>query len=369
MCSSKTQAIAGVSVNDVDGNLATTRLTVGNGTVTVNLAGGATISAGANGSATLTLSGTQVQINAALATISYRGNLNFNGADTLTVLSTDTNSATDSDTVRSEERGVGDAWVNRVPGEQRIHEETTQAIAGVSVNDVDGNLDTTRLTVGNGTVTVNLAGGATISAGANGTATLTLTGTQVQINAALATISYRGNLNFNGADTLTVLSTDTNSATDSDTVAITVTAVNDAPVNTVPGAQSIPEDTTQAIAGVSVNDVDGNLATTRLTVGNGTVTVNLAGGATISAGANGSATLTLSGTQVQINAALATISYRGNLNFNGADTLTVLSTDTNSATDSRTVAITVTAVNDAPVLLGTNDLAAIVEDTAGNPGT
>ena len=65
------------------------------------------------------------------------------------------------------------------------------------------------------------------------------------------------------------------------------------------------------IAGVSVNDVDGNLSTTRLTVGNGEVNVSLAGGATISAGANSSSTMTLSGTQAQINAALATIRALG----------------------------------------------------------
>src|SRR4029434_5864428 len=216
-------------------------------------------------------------------------------------------------------------------------------ISGVSVNDVDGNLSTTRLTVSNGAVTVSLAGGATISSGANGSASLTLSGTQAQINAALATVSYQGSSNFNGADTLTVLSTDANGATDSDTVAITVTAVNDAPVNTVPGAQTVNEDTALSISGVSVNDVDGNLSTTRLTVTGGTLNVSLAGGATISAGANGSSTLTLSGTQAQINAALASISYQGNLDFNGSDTLTVLSTDGNGATDSDAVAITVSS--------------------------
>ena len=85
---------------------------------------------------------------------------------------------------------------------------------------------------------VSLAGGATISAGANSSGNLTLSGTQAQINAALATLSYQGNLNFNGSDTLTVLSTDSAAIplSDNDTIAITVNAVNDAPVNTVPGA-------------------------------------------------------------------------------------------------------------------------------------
>ena len=40
---------------------------------------------------------------------------------------------------------------------------------------------------------------------------------------------------------------------------ITVSAVNDAPVNTVPGAQSVVEETATAISGISVNDADNNL--------------------------------------------------------------------------------------------------------------
>jgi hypothetical protein len=110
-------------------------------------------------------------------------------------------------------------------------------------------------------------------------------------------------------------------------VAITVNGVNDPPVNTAPGAQTVAEDTALAITGLSVNDPDGDLATTQLTVTNGTLTVSLADGATISAGANSTSTLTLSGTQDAINAALATVSYQGNLNWNGIDTLTMLSSD------------------------------------------
>ena len=56
-----------------------------------------------------------------------------------------------------------------------------------------------------------------------------------------------------------------------DAVSITVNSVNDGPVNTVPGAQSVNEDTALSIGGISVNDVDGNLSTTQLTVTNGTV--------------------------------------------------------------------------------------------------
>ena len=68
----------------------------------------------------------------------------------------------------------------------------------------------------------------------NGTASVTITGTAAEINTALAGLAYTGNLDFNGADTLTVATSD-GTATDTDTIAITVNPVNDAPINTVPG--------------------------------------------------------------------------------------------------------------------------------------
>src|SRR5204863_3319350 len=212
--------------------------------------------------------------------------LSLHDALPISVLSTDANAATDSDTVAITVSPVNDVPVNTVPGAQTVNEDTALSISGVSVNDVDGNLSTTKLTVTNGTLNVSLAGGATITSGANSSSTLTLSGTQAQINAALASLSYQGSLNFNGSDTLTVLSTDANAVTDSDTVAITVTSVNDVPVNTVPGAKTVNEDTSLSIAGVSVNDVDGNLSTTKLTVTNGTLNVSLVGGATIGSAAN-----------------------------------------------------------------------------------
>ena len=47
---------------------------------------------------------------------------------------------------------------------------------------------------------------------------------------------------------------------------VTVVAVNDAPINTVPAAQTVAEDTILPIAGVSVADVDSSALTTTLSV-------------------------------------------------------------------------------------------------------
>ena len=135
--------------------------------------------------------------------------------------------------------------------------------------------------------------------------------------------------------------------------------MNDAPVNTVPGAQTAKEDTPLLIAGVSVADVDGATLTTTLSVVNGSVAI--VPGRALVAG-NRTATVTISGTLAEMNMALAGVHYLGNPNFAGSDTLTVTTSD-GLLNDIDTVAITVAAVADAPVL----DLDA--DNSSGAPGS
>src|SRR5690606_29576006 len=99
------------------------------------------------------------------------------------------------------------------------------------------------------------------------------------------------------------------------------------------------------------NDVDGNLAQTQLFVSSGTINVTLSGSATISAGSNGSNTFTISGSQADINATLATLIYQGNTGFVGNDVMTVISTDSGGSplTDIDNIIISVTSSNTAPV--------------------
>ena len=226
-----------------------------------------------------------------------------------------------------------------MPGAQTVAEDTPLSIAGVSVADIDSSALTTTLSVAHGTLDVTAGAGVT----GDGTASVTIAGTAAQINAALAGLAYTGNLDFNGADTLTVATSD-GTATDTDTIAITVNPVNDAPINTVPGAQSVAEDTILPIAGVSVADIDSSALTTTLSVSSGTLNVTAGPGVT----GNGTASVTIAGTAAQINAALAGLAYTGNPDFNGADTLTVATSD-GTATDTDTIAITVNPVNDPPV--------------------
>ena len=107
-----------------------------------------------------------------------------------------------------------------------------------------------------------------------------------------------------------------------------VANVDDAPVHVMPGEHWVLEDLRMPIGDLSVVDEDGNLASTQLSVAHGSLEVSLSeDGAVISLGANGSGSLTLQGTQAQINAALATLTYQGEANFFGTDVLQMVSSD------------------------------------------
>src|SRR5438309_770640 len=172
-----------------------------------------------------------------------------------------------------------------MPWAAGVNKDTALAVGGISVTDVDGNLSTVQLGVTNGTVTVNLAGGATISSGARSEERRVGKGSRAEMKTNLARMYYKGKLNYEEPEALTVTSRDSNAVTDVDTVAITVKTVYDVPLNLESRRVLFHADTALAVGGISVTDVDGNLSTVQLGVTNGTVTVNLAEGATISSGA------------------------------------------------------------------------------------
>ena len=141
---------------------------------------------------------------------------------------------------------------------------------------------------------------------------------------------------------------------------VIITAANDAPINSTPGTQTVIEETQTAITGISVTDVDAGASniSMQLAVFNGVLDVTLSGSATISAGSNSSASLKISGNITDLNATLTTLLYTGNQNIAGinADTLTLLTSDEGNTgsggalTDSDSIQIDITNVNDAPTI-------------------
>ena len=133
-------------------------------------------------------------------------------------------------------------------GRRPRNEDAALVISGISVSDPDAAGADIQLTlsVNQGTLTVNDAVPSGLQAGdisGNGSNSVVLTGTTSEINATLADLTgltYQGNANFNGSDSLTITADDLGNTgaggaqTDQAVVAITVNAVNDAPVNQVP---------------------------------------------------------------------------------------------------------------------------------------
>ena len=129
-----------------------------------------------------------------------------------------------------------------------------------------------------GMLTLNGTSGLTFSTGTGtGDATMTFTGTIANINAALNGLSFSPTADYNGAASLQIVTNDQGNTgtggalSDTDTVNITVNAVNDAPVNTVPGVQSVNEDTTLVFStaggnAISISDVDAGSALVQVTL-------------------------------------------------------------------------------------------------------
>ena len=146
-----------------------------------------------------------------------------------------------------------------VPGPRTVAEDTRLAIPGVSVADPDaGTASTVRVTLTVTQGTLDIAETPWVGITGNGTATVVLTGAIADLNTALATLGYRGTLDFNGGDTLTVRVDDRGNRGDVDddrmpneptddnlsavaTVPITVTPVDD-PLSARPDVRTVPED-------------------------------------------------------------------------------------------------------------------------------
>ena len=142
-----------------------------------------------------------------------------------------------------------------------------------------------------------------------GTATAWVAGTNDTINATNKAY-WMGALNANGAlNAFTVVAQDNGGlvSTTPVQVQVSVTAVNDAPTNTLPASYTTNEDTSIKLSGLSVTDVDaaaGNITVT-LSVGSGTITTAATGSVTVTG--SGTASVVLTGTLADINTYLATV--------------------------------------------------------------
>jgi hypothetical protein len=234
----------------------------------------------------------------------------------------------------------------------------------LSISDVDslGGIETATLSVTEGILNISAGGSGAIVSG-TGTGSVTITGTIAQINALLNTdatssLSYTDSSHDPAPNVTLALAVNDDGHTGAPgapattaTATIFVTAVNDSPVNTVPGTFTTLSNVDHAIAGLAVADADAASLVTRLHVDHGTLTVASIGGAAVVTG-SGTSDVTLTGSVAQINAALGAannVLYHSLPGFSGTDHLAITSNDGGGfgtggpMTDTDTVAINVAA--------------------------
>jgi gliding motility-associated-like protein len=238
--------------------------------------------------------------------VTYTPNSNYNGSDSFTFKvndgTVDSNIATISITINA---------INDVPVANNLSVTTPEDTAlpiTLSATDVDAGT----------TLTYSI-----VTPPSNGTLSAV----------AGAGVTYTPNANYNGPDSFTYRANDGTANSNTATVSITVTPVNDAPIA---NAQTITINEDQSVAiTLTGSDVDGDPLTYSI-VANPT---------------NG----TLSGTAPNVT-------YTPNSNYNGSDSFTFKVNDGTVDSNIATISITINAINDVPVA---NNLSVTTpEDTA-----
>jgi Ca2+-binding RTX toxin-like protein len=184
------------------------------------------------------------------------------------------------------------------------------------------------------------AGGASVIG--SGTRAIRIEGSLAEVNASLASLTFLPPTNFNGVDSIVLSVSDGSTRTSSRNLVVNVTAVNDAPENTVPLEQRVSQITILRFEEASGNAIrvgdtldtgfgGTDRLSTVLTVAVGSLEAReLAAGAP-GAGAtilgNRSNTVTIEGTAAQVNAALEGLIYRPLPSHIGRVELTVTTSD------------------------------------------
>lgn len=244
--------------------------------------------------------GTAVITDAATGAYTYTPNPNVSGSDSFTFRANDglldSNTATISVTI---------APVNDAPVAQDGSLATDEDTAGSSVLTA-GDIDSSTL---NYSIVTN---------GSKGTAVIT--------NIATGAYTYTPDPDANGSDSFTFKANDGLSDSNTATVSVSITPVNDAPV---------------AEAGTLTTDED--------TAGNGVLVATDVDSAslTYSIVANGS-----KGTAVITNATTGAYTYTpDDPDVNGSDSFTFKASDGELESNTETIAVTITPVNDPPVAI------------------
>ncbi|MFC4864763.1 Ig-like domain-containing protein [Pseudomonas sp. MAHUQ-62] len=269
---------------------------------------------------------------------------------------------------------VNDAPVITAPGSISVTEDVAQALTGISFSDVDASTGSVTVAFSVASGSLGAISGSGVTVAGSGTGTLTLVGSISDINAFIAAngVSFTAAANATANVTLTIgIDDGGNTGTDpgnsgtgtseasSTTVTLAVSAVNDAPVNSLPVGQGVNQDANLVFSAgngnlISISDVDvgGSTLQVTLTATNGLISLSGISGLSFSNGdgtADGSMTFT--GTLADINNALNGLTFSPTTGYNGPASIQISTSDLGGTgsggaqTDTDTLAITVNPIN------------------------
>jgi len=244
-----------------------------------------------------------VSIMGSIAT--YTPEANYNGLDSFTFKASDGILDSNTAQVSISITGVNDAPTS-TSDSKRMLKDTLLNIPLIA-NDIDGD-----------TLTYSV-----VTAPEHGT--VSITG---------STATYTPEANYNGSDIFTFKVNDGTVDSNTASVTITIESVNDAPVSTTASATSA-EDTSVEIA-LTATDMDGDTLTYSVVTAPEHGTVSITG---------------------------STATYTPEANYNGSDSFTFKASDGLVDSNTSSVNLTITSVNDAPV--STTASATTAEDSTG----
>ena len=263
-------------------------------------------------------------------TVTYTPKANFNGSDSFRYKVTDKDGDKDSATVTITVTAVNDAPKISNLSDKTINEDGTTGSIAFTVSDAD-----------------NSDGALTVTATSSNTALVPNANLTLGGSGSNRTLTATPAANANGSTVITVNVSD-GSKNDTDTFTLTVTAVNDAPV-AANGTLTVAEDDPATAGSLSASDAESSPLTYSLV------------------GANGGAA---HGTVVITSAATGAYTYTPAANYNGSDSFSFKANDGALDSNTATVSVTVTTVNDAPVISeGNAPLALSVDEDVAKSGT
>ncbi len=246
------------------------------------------------------------------------------------------------------------------------------ALGDIVVSDNDpGETITATLTLSDtaaGVLSTGTYGSAT-STFNNGTGVWTVTGSVADVNAALTAVAFTPSANRDQNATITTRIRDANGSGPADgTITLSVTPVDDAPTATnLTQSKAVTESGgTVALDDIVISDVDtGDTVTATLTLSNvsaGSLSTGTYGSATSTYNA-GTGEWTVTGSVADVNAALAAVALTPSANNDQNFTITTRIRDAaNTGPADGTITVTVTPVNDAPVLTTTGGSVSFTEN-------